>query len=355
MLGRAAGWALAALALSLFFHSPRLWIFVHPVPGSTYWDRGLQFMQQCDSPLGSPLHDTGLVWRLAPALLAKALGLHGQAVFIVPWLGLLVLLTQCAWLVLRRTGDQRLAALTTALVGTTTATLTVTGWLGINDAWYASALVAVAFQPALPVLFLAALTGPWFDERFILALPLALFVRATALRQGWKPSLTLAIASAGVVIYMVTRFFNLLHLPTAAFQGFLHYVIGNFQHWLPWTSLGWFMGLRAAWVLVVVAVGGECRPADLRPAAWPAALVAAPLLVITLFASDASRAPTMLLPLVLLGVERLIALRGSETTRRILALLLITNLLMPAMHVTYQNGDIINMLPVEIIRWLKQI
>ncbi len=286
-------------------------------------------------------------------MLAKALHLHGTTVLIVPWLGLVVMLTQCAWLVHQRTGDCRLAALATALVGTTSATLTVTGWLGLNDAWYASALVAVAFQPALPPLLLAALLGPWIDERFIMALPLALFVRATALRSKANPVVSIALTGAGLSIYAVVRFFNLLHLPTAVFHEYLHYILGNFQQWLPWTSLGWFMGLRAAWVLVVVAVGGECRRADLRPALWPTALMAAPLAAITFLASDSGRTTTMLLPLVLLGVERVIALRGLESARRILTVLLVTNLLMPAMHVTFQNGDVINMLPVEIARCLK--
>ena len=354
LLLQAVGLALVALLVSLFFHSPRLWAFAQPLPGSTYWDRGLQFIQQCDSPIATPLHDAGLVWRLAPALLAKALGLHGKAALIVPWLGLLVMLTQCAWLVRRRTGDQRLALLTTILIGTTSATLTVTGWLGLNDAWYASALIVIAFQPGLVALLLASCAGPWIDERYILALPLALFVRATALGREWKPALSLTTAGSGLALYLLSRYFNLLHLPTAAFHDYLHYIFGNFQQWLPWTSLGWFMGLRAGWVLVAVAVGGECRKSDLRPALWPALLMAAPLFAITFLAADSGRTPTMLLPLVLLGVERLLALRGAETTRRILTLLLIANLLIPAMHVTYQSGDIINMLPVEIARWLKQ-
>jgi hypothetical protein len=347
------GIACAALLLSLFFHSPRLWALAQPLPGSTYWDRGLQFMQQCDAPIGSPLADAGLVWRLAPALLAKALGLHGRAALVIPWLGLLVLLSQCAGLVLRRTGDRRLAFLTTALIGTTGATLTVTGWLGLNDAWYASALVALAFQPSLLVVLAAASTGPWIDERFILALPLALFVRATALGEKGKFRSALAIAAAALAVYLACRLFNLLHLPTAASSVYWQYIRGNFQHWLPWTSLGWFMGMRAAWVLVVVAIGGACTRADWPAAWWPAALAAAPLLVITVLASDSGRSPTMLLPLVLLGMERLISLRGVVATQRILAFLLVANLLMPAMHVTYQNGDMINMLPVEIVRWLQ--
>lgn len=348
------GLALAALALSLIFHSPRLWIFAEPHPGSTYWDRGLQFIQQCEKPIGHPLADPALMWRIAPVLLAKLIGLHGFAVFLIPWSGLLVLLSLCAGLVLRRTGDIWIAALVTAVVGTTSATLTVTGWLGINDAWYASALLALAFVRPWPVVTLAAVIGPWIDERFLFALPLALYVRSRALGSDWRPRSTLSVAAAGVVLYAVIRCFNLLHLPTEGVDHLLRYTIKHFHAWLPWSGLGWFMGLRAAWVLVFVAVGGLWRREDRHSAWWPAALALAPLIVITALASDTGRAPTMLLPLVLLGAERLIALHGLAIARRALVFILLANLVMPAMHVTYKTGDIINMLPIEIARCFGQ-
>jgi len=348
------GIALLALLLSLFFHSPRLWVLAQPLPGSTYWDRGLQFMQQVENPLGARLVDAGLVWRLAPALLAQGLGLHGRASLVVPWIGLLLLLTLCAGLVLRRTGDRSIAFLLTALLGTTSAVLTVTGWLGFNDAWYAGALLAVAFLPGNTVLTTAVLVGPWIDERFILALPLALWVRSAALGEAWRPRFALPVATGGIMLYACSRILNLPHLPTATTGEYLSGVLaGNSLQWLPWVSLGWFMGLRAAWFLIAVAIGGTCRSTDLRPAVvWPATLALGPLLVITLLAADTGRAPTMLLPLLLLGTERLVTLHGVEAARRLLGWLLIANLLMPAMHVTYKSGDIINMFPVEIARLL---
>lgn len=346
------GIALLALLVSLFFHSPRLWVFQQAMPGSTYWDRGLQFMTQCDTPLGQPLSDAALTWRVAPALLAKALGLHGKAALIVPWLGLLVMLTLCARLMLHRTGDRLLATLTVMLVATTNATLTVTGWLGLNDAWYVSALLAVAFLPGWWAVALASLVGPWIDERFLFALPLALYVRSRALGAGWKQMHSLFAVGLGLGFYVAARFLNLLQLPTAGTAGLLQYSVRHFHEWLPWTGLGWFMGLRAAWVPVVVAIGGGCERKDLPAAWWPAALALSPLCLITLLASDTGRAPAMLLPLVLLGTERLLAMRGQADTRRFVGWLLAANLLMPAMHVTYQSGDLINMLPVEIGRLL---
>lgn len=349
----ALGIALAALLVSLFFHSPRLWALAQPMPGSTYWDRGLQFIQQCEAPLGAPVTDAGLLWRLAPVMLAKGLGLHGTGVLLVPWFGLLLLLTQWAWLVLRRTGDLQFATLATVLLGTTSAVLTVTGWLGMNDAWYAAALLAVAFQPAQAALLLALLIGPWVDERFIFALPLALYVRSVALGRQRGRRHALLFTSTGLLIYAAIRYFNLLHLQTSSFEGYLHSVRHHFYEWWPWTSLGWFMGLRAAWVLVAVAICGGFRREDRQAMGWPAVLAVGPLVALNFLAADTGRAPTMLLPLLLLGVERAVALWGLAPARRLITVLVVANLLLPAMQVRHRTGDIINMLPVELVRLLR--
>ncbi|MDB6170443.1 MAG: hypothetical protein JWM88_3307 [Verrucomicrobia bacterium] len=350
---RVAAIVLGSLALALFFQCPRLWIFSQPVPGSVYWDRGLQFIQQCDAPLGAPLADAALAWRVAPVLLAKTLALHGRAALAVPWIGLVLLLAQCAWVMAARTRDWRAAAFTTALIATTGATATVTSWLGINDAWYAAALVAIALQPSAGLLLLAAAIGPWVDERFILALPLALWVRHQALGAAGRIRVATFAAAASIGAYLALRLGNVLHLSGASSEGYWRYVLGGIPAWWPWVSLGWFMGLRAAWVWVAVAIGGGWRKDERRAAWFPALLAAAPLAVMSVLASDTSRSPTMLLPLVLFGVERFIALRGIEPAIRIARFLLVANLLMPAMNVTYRNADPVNMLPVELARWAR--
>ena len=352
-LGQALVIAVGALILSLFFQSPHLWVFVHPVPGSTYWDRGLGFVAQCNAPLGAPTADAGLTWRLAPVILAKALGLHGMAPLVIPWIGLILLLTQCAWISLSRIGDFRIAALTTALIGTTGATLTVTGWLGMNDAWYAAALLAIALQPSTSLLILAAIVGPWIDERFILAAPLALFIRSEALGSGWLPRFSIGVVFGAIALHVILRLGNVLHVATNSSPEYWRYVFSSCTAWWPWLTLGWFMGLRAAWILVVIAIAGNCRREDLRAAWWPAALAIGPMLAMAVLASDTSRTPTMLLPLVLFGLERLVALHGLSLAKRVTTFLLVANLLMPAMNVTHKNGDVINMLPIEVVRWAR--
>lgn len=342
--------ALVCLVFSLVAFSPRLWILASPTPGSTYWDRGLHFIAQVDQPLGSPA-EPALVWRLAPVLLAKALHLHGGTALIVPWLGLMVMLTLTAHLARRELRDPRSALLFTALVASTNATLTVTGWLGLNDAWFAAALLVVSFVRPLGCFGFAVLVGPWIDERFVLALPLALWIRHRTL--GGTLRLAIVWAAAGLTIYAATRLTN----PFAFAQhnvGRFASAIGQFffVQWLPWAPLGWFMGLRAAWALVFCAwfrADFEHPKID-----WLlASLTVAPLCVITILASDTGRAPTMLLPLLLFGAQNVAVRFGEETLRRGLLVLVLANALLPAMHVTHKNADVINSLPLELVRLWK--
>jgi hypothetical protein len=342
---------LGALAVSLFFHSPRLWILLGPpVADATYWARGLQFSLQCEQPFGSAVLDQGLIWRLAPALLGHVLHLRGSATFAIPWAGLVMLLALTAALAWRLTRDLRSTALFTALIGTTTATLTVTGWLGMNDAWYASALLIVAVQPQTGWLVVAGLIGPWIDERFVLGLPLACYVHAQICGIARLKHL-IGVVATGVALYLGIRLANPLGLPAQRVSDYLTYSLTHFHEWLPWTTLGWFMGLRAAWLLVLGPLIGLAAQRHYRHALLLAALIFLPLLVITLVSSDTSRAPTMLLPLLFLGLAQGAGRWPPTTLQRILTGLLAANLLMPAMHVTYKYSDIINLLPVEIARF----
>jgi hypothetical protein len=128
---------------------------------------------------------------------------------------------------------------------------------------------------------------------------------------------------------------------------------GRWLEWLPYAGLGWFMGLRAAWVLLFLGVAGASWRTTPRTALGPALLLCAPVAVITLVAADTGRTTTMLLPLVLLGVNFLVTQHGADIARRWVGGLLLANLLIPAMHVTYQHGDLINCLRIEAYRYLR--
>lgn len=342
---------LGALAVSLFFHSPRLWILLGPpVADATYWARGLQFSLQCEQPFGSAVLDQGLIWRLAPALLGHVLHLRGSATFAIPWAGLVMLFALTAALAWRLTRDLYSTTLFTALIGTTAAALTVTGWLGMNDAWYASALLIVAVQPQTGWLVVAGFIGPWIDERFVLGLPLACYVHVQICGLARLKHL-IGVVVTGVALYLGMRLANPLGLPAQRVSDYLTYSLTHFHEWLPWTTLGWFMGLRAAWLLVLGPLIGLTAQRHYLHALLLVALIFLPLLVITLVSSDTSRAPTMLLPLLFLGLAQGAGRWPPTTLQRILTGLLAANLLMPAMHVTYKYSDIINLLPVEIARF----
>jgi hypothetical protein len=344
--------ATGALAVSLFFHSPHLWLmFGPPAPGSPVWARGLQFMLQCEHPFRTDLHDAGLVWRLAPAVLGYALHLRGPAALAIPWAGLLVMLWLSARLAWRLTGDLRAAALCTTLIGTTAATLAVTGWLGINDAWYASALLVVAGLPQVGWLAAACLIGPWIDERFVLGLPLACHVH-TMLHGRARLGRLLGLAGASLAIYLGVRLTNPLGLPAHLVTDYLSDSLGRFGEWLPWVSLGWFMSLRAAWLLVLGPLVWLIVQRRHPSALLLAALLFLPLAGITLVSADTSRAPTLLLPALFLGLAQMAQWKPAQL-RPVLAGLLAANLLMPAMEVTYKFSGIINMLPIEIARMLR--
>jgi hypothetical protein len=342
--------ALAGVGLSLLFFAPRLWTFDGAKPDTTYWNRGLVFVAQVDGPVGGPT-EQALAWRLAPVLLAKGLGLTGRSALIVPWLGLVVLLAATAALARTRLADPTTALLLVALVATTGSTLTVTGWLGINDAWFAAALLAAAFARSPGWVALACLAGPWIDERFLLGLPLALIVRLRDCPGGLRTATLLA--AAGACLHLAIRLPDPFNLSPPELAGPLGGVARmDFVAWLPWAPLGLFMGMRAAWILVAAAVVDD----PLHPTRLDLPLVSAggaALAAITLVASDTSRAPTLLVPLLLLGAQRIRSRFGDAALRRALVALVVANLVLPAMHVTFKSGDIINSLPVEIVRLLR--
>lgn len=325
-------------------------MFSQPHPGSTYWQRGLEFIQQCELPLGSPQVATALAWRLAPALLAKALGLQHYNVLVIPWVGLVIMLMVATRLFWQRTNDLMLTGIAVALLGTCSATTAVTGWLGINDAWYAACLLLVALQPGVFWVMAAIVIGPWVDERFALSLPLAFYIRRLLLSEQGGLGLQLSLGAGSLLFYGLMRWLNPAQIASDNLSEYLHYAVQNCIQWLPWTGVGWFMGLRAAWALVALGIMGAGLWNNRQPCWLLGTLAIVPLVLITILASDTGRAPTMLVPLLAVGIESLVKTHGLPAARRVLSLLLLANLLMPAMHVTYKHADLINMLPFEIAR-----
>ncbi len=342
-----AGIVALSLALSVFFFSPVLWVVRQPTPGSYQWDRALTFLRQCEEPLRKDI-ETAMQWRLLPALAAHTLRLPGYVPLVLPWLGAVVASAYVAVLFRRRCADQRVILGGTLVFVSTSAVIVPFGLLGLNDAWVWLGLLAVAFGRARWALPVACLLCPWVDERFIIGFPLAWCVARIDLSE---PIFSRALLD-GIWLfpYAALRLY-LSHLGVGvagAQAGFLSYVLSSFPGIAPLIPLGWWFGLRAAWV----GVGFALFSCPARYRVFGGLTLLATLSVTAVLAHDLSRSIAILVPLVLLGGFTFIRLHLGLAPR-VLLLTGIVGLLLPAAHVIYHTIQPISPLPIETIRVLR--
>ncbi len=337
----------ASLALSVLFFSPRLWLMKSYVAGSFQWDRAHTFLQQCEQPLRRDI-EPAMLWRLLPPLVAHTLHLPGNTPLALPWLGLFAATTYAAVLLRRRLDDPRFVFGGTLLFATTSAVLVPVGWLGMNDAWVWLGLLVVAFGRAPWAAPLACLLCPWVDERFIIGFPLAWLVARLERSEPLfgKPTLyALWLVPYALIRLTVSRHDAAASESTAVF---LHLQVTQSLQLLPLVPLGWWMGLRAAWVAVAYALWDLPRTRG----ALAAAILLGTLGISVLLASDLSRSAAIATPLVLAGCFAL-ARRHPAQAPRLMLILGVINLIIPAAHLTYVHIDPINPLPIELIRLFR--
>lgn len=344
-----------ALGVSLTALSPRLFLlFGAPYPGTFEWDRGLSFLAQVRDPFHAAV-EPALRWRLAPALLGHLLHLPGYAAFAVPWAGLVAVLAYATALAETRLGDRLDALLLVMLVGTLAAVQSITMAHGMNDGWLLLALLATTFSGNSALRAGAALIGPWIDERYLFALPLCLVCRAVFPSRDARAVRAWRFAGweiAGAVCYLGVRLaFTLRHSDPIS-DAFIRQALSMVPSYLPHAPLGWWMGQRAAWVLVVFAVVAAWR---LHGRAAVIALVLATLAgfgAITLLAADLTRTTNFFLPLTCAGAFVAGHVVGAQRTRWFAALLGV-NLVLPFAMMTYVWIVPIHSLPFELLRLAK--
>jgi hypothetical protein len=185
--------------------------------------------------------------------------------------------------------------------------------------------------------FAAALLAPWIDERFILALPLCLIVRALgADREAPPDRRSLArdalILFAGVAPYVAVRLGAEISAVRATSQ----------SYWAerpllpaPWHGLLWgaWHGLRAGWLTLALAalVAWQARR---RMLVATAGLTLALNLVV---ADDLSRSASVGVPLMVAAV--LLGWRHRPAqARRVLPWICVANVVLPAQHVIAAPG-----------------
>jgi hypothetical protein len=320
-----------ALVVSAWFFPPRVQFWDRRDPRLQEWSRADAFLKQCQDPLRQDV-EPAVRWRLLPPVVCHALRLPGFTPLAFCWLGLAAFAAALAGRLDALGGSRAWAALGTLLFATSGPFITALGWLGINDGWYLLALLESTACRSCWALAAWAFLGPWIDERYLIALPLALLVRMRIAAGGygqWRR--TCAAACAGVAPYILLRAGVTLVRGDAVSSGYVASMLGVFRIYAAYLPLGWAMGYRVGWL--ALAAGFLSAGRGLR-AAWTA-LAAATLLAVSVLAWDIDRSTGVLLPVYVAGVAA--AARAAASGRpRLLALGLAcvaVNLLLPYAHV----------------------
>ena len=289
--------SLVAIAVSLAFYSPKFWLLAQPIPGTFEWSRALTFLQQSAAPFDiSAVPEAAMRWRIPPALVAHFLHLGSLAVWIVPHTGLLVLLGYFGAAVARQTGDRLTGLLASVFLATTGAIITITNLLGMNDAWFVIGIVAVACSRSPTLLFSAGLLCPWVDERFLIALPLAILCRITFTGNGGR---SIRLLLPGVVAYLGVRLAVTVASHDTSSSNYVASMLAYLPPGLPYVPIGWWMGYRIGWLLILLPIATFWLCSRRKTATALALVGFGTLFGITLLASDTTRSTSLLLPLLI--------------------------------------------------------
>jgi len=321
------GITVLAILLSLVRYTPpRLTPEVVDNPQIVQTSRAVWLARQLRDPaVQAPEMPNALRWRLLPPVVGHALGLSVPVFLLLPAAGAVLLLGVTTRLAQRVTQSWPAVFFTAIIAATSSAFFVATGWLAQFDAFYLLALLGVAFAERALVIGLLCALGPWCDERFLLALPVCLLVRGVR-RGGIYRDMIWPVA-LGLLPYLACRGWAVLrHEPSVAAQ--LRMQQEGYGRYLSQELLGWWMGFRAGWVLVLSALVALWREQRLLTIL---ALVAG-IGGTTLLAWDVSRSAAILWPCLVYGTWRLHQAWPVQAWK-ILGVLALLNLLLPACHV----------------------
>lgn len=390
--------ALGCFAVLVFCFSPswgafHVWSRVPEMGALIEVRRGVSVLEQVAQP-GAPLVDPihrAIQWRLLFPLLARTLNLPSPLLFSLAHLGCLVVLGYIVAVLRRRGMAWRDTALATLVAGAASWFFTSTGWLGYFDSWLALALLIVAFAQHRWAVWAACVWAPWVDERFVVALPLALVCRYVAVElltesaatprtaaplpagasktgvsalhptagaPGFSWTFDVAPAAALAAIFVSVRLGLLADRSGAGATVAGYFADQDFLNAPAWRiALGVWEGLRTGWLFVAAAIvllwrrraeiAAAARASSpkvsatsdrraTRPSVRISAAVLAGGVVVTAAvglatAQDYSRSMTMLLPAVVLG---LLATAPTFVARpRLLQMATLAALVLPAHHV----------------------
>lgn len=271
--------------------------------------RGIWVARQVADPfveVDDPIHKI-VRWRLLMPMVGHGLGLPPAVVLALAPVGCVVVLALVIGLGRARGYAWPECAMLAIVVGASAWFLTSTGWLGYYDSWLVLGLLMVAWVPSRWLLWLACLLTPWVDERFVLAVPLALLVRAIA--RSPAPSaagvrtLGTDIGVAVLLIggYVALRFRLAGQAGSQSLAEYWQAIDANVPLWR--FVFGGWEGLRAGWIPVLLAPVVLLRRGRVLAAVGLAVGTALTTVVGLASANDLSRSVAPVLPVVPLGWE----------------------------------------------------
>jgi len=309
-------WVLASacFALLLYFFSPpwaafRAWSRVPELQGMLEVRRGASVLLQMAHP-GSPIPDQlhgAIQWRLLFPVLGRLLHLSPLMLFALAPVGSVLVLGFIITVLRRRSVGFPEAAMAAVILGSASWYFASLCWLGYFDSWLVLGLLVVAFAERRWPVWLACVWAPWVDERFVVAVPLALLCRylfrtcvsrPPAARFWWVREFAVP---AGLTIAFVFVRLGLLSGQSGQNATVAGYLGGLSLREVPWTRVlqGVWEGLRLSWFFVVAAV----------ILSWPqrgravalAAMIVAVMGVGLGTAQDLSRSMMLIMPAGLFG------------------------------------------------------
>jgi hypothetical protein len=348
-LAVSAAVSVAAFAITIVFFAPRFmfWPWLDLDPATTLppeLNRAVDTLRQLDNPfvrITSPINRV-IAWRLLFPVLGHYLHLPPWAFLSLPALGCLLVLGYVAYLVRRESVPWWTALAACVLSATTSWFFVSTGWLAYFDSWCLLGMLVAAFARSKIATAMACLLTPWVDERFVLALPLVVFVRCIVLG-GIEGPYSARLLSEGfryfclIAPYCVIRLVALAatHDEGSAAHLRSHLVTGRK---LQEIADGMWFGLRGLWLFVAVVPGLLLKKGRAAPAVVFLVAVAATLAANVAIARDVSRAAWTVVPAAVLGILLLVRARPALAAW-LLAAALAFNLLSPARHVIEEWDD----------------
>ncbi|MBI5692173.1 MAG: tetratricopeptide repeat protein [Verrucomicrobia bacterium] len=350
---------LAALAITACF-SPRfgLWrgLGIPDLQVFPEVNRAQDALRQLEAPLAPIANPSNraIEWRLLFPFLGYALHLPPRFYLALPGLGCLATLLYGA-LLLQRHGWRSVETLPALLViGSAPWFFVSTGWLAYFDSWVVLALLVCTFTRSRVALGGACLLAPWIDERFLFFLPLCLLLRPLAHAEAEPagvaaPQLAWKIALAAVAPYLALRA-GVLVFGTGRDAAAMVELARSGRPALPWNGYFWgsWEGLRLAWIPVAwFLLRGPAPP---RVRGLLALVTALTLVVLFSLAADFSRTAGMLPPLALLALIHCDRIPGVSR-RRLLWILAVASLALPAGHVVNDSRVALRSVRHELTAW----